>query len=540
MVYSIFLTILVIKQVLGFMKKRIVLINPPYSIENSPSPPLGLIYLATYLKKKGYDVILDDYVVNNYSLDRVKKIVESFKPDFAGSTGATMNILSSLEILNNYKSINSKIVTIAGGPHVTYDAENILSKHEHVDFIVRGEGEITVAHLLDEIENNRNYKNVPGISYREKSEINHNIERPFIENINVLPLPDNNLIEISKYKALGLPFNMTTSRGCPFKCIFCIGNKMGGNKVRYYDVKRVVDEFEALTRIGPKQINIADDLFTSNKKRCIAICEEIINRGIIYPWTAFARVDTVTKELLDAMKKAGCTTVCFGIESGNQEILDRANKRITLDKCKSAVKLCKESGIEVLSSFILGLPGETAGTVNETLEFSKSLNTKYGYHILAPFPGTDVRDNSNFFGINILTDNWNLYDAKNTVSESIHFPHEDVENIVTGFTEGVNSYVNSVFRKNEKKEKLTPEEYNMIENVKSLSFVKDLIFDNLLEEFPGEESFEEALIFNSLKSFLSKKMGLAPEDVSCQIKRLIELNAIRVSSEEGFCNVGWI
>jgi radical SAM superfamily enzyme YgiQ (UPF0313 family) len=176
---------------------------------------------------------------------------------------------------------------------------------------------------------------------------------------------------------------MVTSRGCPFTCIFCVGSKMVGRKVRYFDTNRVVDEFDMLITMKFKQINIVDDLLTSHKSRCIEICKEIKVRGINHPWTAFARVDTVSLDLLEHMKDAGCTLLCFGIESGNQEILDRVKKNITLEKCKEAIAMCKEVGITAMTSYIIGLPGETEETVQKTLEFAKELSDTYGFHILA-------------------------------------------------------------------------------------------------------------------------------------------------------------
>src|SRR4030043_2274337 len=137
-----------------------------------------------------------------------------------------------------------------------------------------------------------------------------------------------------------------------------------------------------LVSLGVKQINIVDDLFTSHKKRCIEICEEIVRRGIVHRWSAFARVDTVSLELLQAMKSAGCMDICFGFESGNQEILDRVKKKTNLEAARKAMEMCREAGLKPLASYILGLPGETPETVEKTMEFAKSLGVDYGFHIL--------------------------------------------------------------------------------------------------------------------------------------------------------------
>ena len=157
---------------------------------------------------------------------------------------------------------------------------------------------------------------------------------------------------------------------------------------------RVVDELEYLNSLNFHQINIADDLFTANKKHCLAVCNEIIRRGLTLKWTSFARVDTVSKDLLATMKSAGCEAVSFGIESANPDILKTIQKGITLPQVVNAVKMCQQVGIIPYASFILGLPGETPQTIKDTLDFGERLKEQgmlYGFHLLAPFPGTEIR-----------------------------------------------------------------------------------------------------------------------------------------------------
>ncbi len=399
--------------------KKILLINPPYPMEESPSPPFGLMSLGAYLVKNGFVVKIEDYIVTPYSPDRIRKTLREFRPEVIGATGVTMNINRALAILKECRREYPGATIVMGGPHVTFDAMNILSQNEYIDFIVRGEGELTSVELFSNLERPETFSGIRGISYRANGTVVHNEMREFIPDINILPYPARDLVQIGKYRALNLPLNMVTSRGCPFECIFCVGSRMVGRKVRYFDTMRVVDEFEMLSKMGTRQINIVDDLFTSNRKRCTAICDEIIRRGIRQDWTAFARVDTVSPELLAAMKAAGCTMLCFGIESGNQEILDLVKKKITLEKIEKAIAMCREAGIVPMASYIMGLPGETPETVRQTMEFAKNLCNSYGYHILAPFPGTEVREKAEQYGMRILTSDWDQYDANRSVCESI-------------------------------------------------------------------------------------------------------------------------
>jgi radical SAM superfamily enzyme YgiQ (UPF0313 family) len=218
-----------------------------------------------------------------------------------------------------------------------------------------------------------------------------------------------------------MPISMTTSRGCPFSCIFCVGRKMSGARVRYRRPLQVVDEMADLNRLGFHQINVADDLFTANARHCMSVCEEIIRRDLKVSWTAFARVDTVTVDILSAMRRAGCHTVSFGVESGNPEMLKRIKKGITLNQVLCAARMCREAGMAAQASFILGLPGETRESLADTLEFGKrlkELGVLYGFHYLAPFPGTDIRENRTRYDLHILSENWEDYHANRPITES--------------------------------------------------------------------------------------------------------------------------
>lgn len=515
--------------------KKILLINPPYPMEESPSPPFGLMSLGAYLVKNGFGVKIEDYIVTPYSPDRIMKTLREFRPDIIGATGVTMNINRALAILKECRRESPGAAIVMGGPHVTFDAMNILSKNEYIDFIVRGEGELTSVELFSNLERPETFSGIRGISYRANGTVVHNEMREFIPDINILPYPARDLVQISKYRALNLPLNMVTSRGCPFECIFCVGSRMVGRKVRYFDTMRVVDEFEMLSKMGTRQINIVDDLFTSNRKRCTAICDEIIRRGIRQDWTAFARVDTVSPELLAAMKAAGCTMLCFGIESGNQEILDLVKKKITLEKIEKAIAMCREAGIVPMASYIMGLPGETPETVRQTMEFAKNLCNSYGYHILAPFPGTEVREKAEQYGMRILTSDWDQYDANRSVCESIHLPHQEVDRIVNEFNDGINRMIINELKKHERGENISGENLSMVHNIISLDFNLKLINDDLVERYAhinGERGDIAGFI-----GFVSESTGMDREIVAAEITRLVDMGCL--SDTGGQSGVSW-
>jgi len=518
--------------------KRILLINPPYPFEEHPSPPFGLMSLAAYLIEKGYEVKIEDYIIENCSAERFKYIIDDFRPDVIGATAVSMTVKKSLSILKEYRQISPGIITVMGGPHATFDSAGVLNSGD-IDFVVRGEGEITFTVLLEAISECKNPSAVKGISYIKDGKVYNTSDRELIEDINILPYPARDLVTLSKYRAMDLPINMITSRGCPHSCIFCLGRKMVGSRLRYYDTERVVDEFEMLSKMGFSQINISDDLFTSNKKRCIAICNGIISRGIKQVWTAFARVDTISEDLLYKLKEAGCNILCFGIESGNQEILDRVKKKITLDKCRLAADMCKKAGITPLASYIIGLPGETKKTMRNTFEFAQNLGMGYGVHILSPFPGTEVREKAEEYGIRILTDDWDLYDANQSVCDTGGVSPEEIDRIVQGFYQSLENYMEDASLKKKRGESISEQDDMMLRKVELYNFNMDLIKKRIIENFPGAEVSTREDLLNTFTSYVGGKTGKDTESVSKEIERLINKGCIEIVRENSVMTVNW-
>jgi len=208
---------------------------------------------------------------------------------------------------------------------------------------------------------------------------------------------------------------------------------MVGYRPRHRSPEKVVDEIEHLLTYGFNRINVADDLFTANKKRARALCVEIIRRGLKFNWSAFCRVNTVDPETLEAMKNAGCDSISFGIESGNPEMLKRIRKGITLEQARNAIRYCRETGIEPHASFMIGLPGETFDTMRDSSEFAEGLEIEYGYHMLAPFPGTTVREEIDQYDLEILTDDWDLYDANRAIVRTSGLSDEEMNTFLAEF-----------------------------------------------------------------------------------------------------------
>jgi radical SAM superfamily enzyme YgiQ (UPF0313 family) len=338
-----------------------------------------------------------------------------------GVTAVTMSAETAFDLIREVKAIAPEILTVMGGPHATFSTEQTLAAVPELDVIVRGEGEQSLLTLLAETDRGR-WANIPGLAYRENGGVRHTPWRQPAKDLSRLPDPVRHGIPLGRYRTLGMPVSVTTSRGCPFQCVFCVGRRMVGARVRYRPPSRVVDEIESLATLGFRQVNLADDLFTANPHHCLTICDEILRRGVTIRWSSFARVDTVSVPLLTRMREAGCHAVSFGMESGSPNILKRVRKNITLEQAEAAVAMCHQAGMDAHASFILGLPGETPETLAQTMAFAQRLGEQgllYGFHLLAPFPGTAIADNPEAFGLQVLSRHWPDYHA----NRAICLPH---------------------------------------------------------------------------------------------------------------------
>jgi radical SAM superfamily enzyme YgiQ (UPF0313 family) len=462
---------------------RVLLINPFYPISETPSPPLGLAYLAAAMEEAGAEVRVLDLVVTPYSAEMLAKILDDFQPELVGLTAVTMTVDHAMAVVDGVKRHNPRAVTVMGGPHVTFSAPQTLKACPSLDVAVLGEGERTMVELVRAVAAGSGFENVAGIAHRADGAIRFTPSRGFIADLDSLPPPARRLLPLGRYRALGMPISMTTTRGCPHQCIFCVGRKMVGAKVRYRSPRRVVDELEAIGRLGFHQVNIVDDLFTADKGHCTAVCDEILRRGLKVRWTSFARVDTVSEEILSKMKAAGCTAVSFGVESANRAILKTIKKRITPEQVVEAVGMCARTGVTPFASFILGLPGETPETIQETMEFGsklKELGLLYGFHLLAPFPGTDVRERSDTYGIRILTDDWTQYHANRAVTETETVSRGMLDAIALEWETNFNRYLGGV------KERMLAgtagaDEAQQLINLERIVVVYDLMMKQVIE-----------------------------------------------------------
>jgi anaerobic magnesium-protoporphyrin IX monomethyl ester cyclase len=384
---------------------RVTLINPPWAMEQhfkrfenvaSVQQPLGLAYLAAALENNEHEVNVIDAGVLNYSYEQIIAAIKRHPPDIIGITCVTPSYRKTLDLTMKLKK-ELDLPILIGGPHVTALAEETM-QNECFDIAVLGEGDLTMVQLAETIQNQGNLTKVKGIAYRREGELIRTAPRPYINDLDGLPFPARHLLpELSKYKPTPSAYRylpqatMITSRGCPYRCAFC-DRSVFGNEYRARTAGSVVDEMELLmTRYGAKEIRFWDDTFNVDRQRVIAICDEILNRKLDIAWTCLGRVNHMNETILEAMARAGCWQVDYGIESGNQKILNGITKGQTLDMVRKVVKLTNNAGIGVRGFFMLGLPGETEASISDTINFSKSLDLASAvFHITTPFPGTEL------------------------------------------------------------------------------------------------------------------------------------------------------
>ncbi len=518
---------------------KVLLVNVPYPFNECPTIPLGLCYIAAMVEKEGFEVEILDLLVSRFSINKIADKMKEFKPDFVGVGPVTISYPAALRTIEVCKKFGA--TTVMGGCHVTFYDREALQEAPYLDIVVRGEGEYT---FLDIIKG-KDLENIDGITYRENGETIQNPPRKFTENLDELPWPARYLVPISKYRAFKSGCDMMTGRGCPYSCTFCVGGKMVGKKPRFRDIVKCVDEIEEIVyKYGFNRINVVDDLLTINHKRVFAFCDELDKRGLNIEWTAFSRVDTVTKEILTRMKETGCIFILYGVESGNQKILDLAKKRTTLEKIRRGVAISNEVGITTLSSFILGLPGETKETIKESMEFGKSLGNWYGFHILSPYPGTEVREKAEELGLKILHNDWSKYDANQAITEtkvvSAEYINKAVKEFYQSLEQAIKAIENTIDRGEEPKDDVfTKRDIEDVRLLKRRRLVWQILKHDYIERYgrftdnkdPVELLTEKLSTLKSISSILKK------DRIAEEIKRMLQESVLKYEHNQNF--VAW-
>lgn len=357
-------------------------------------PPLGLMYIAAYLKKYSkHDVEILDAGVEKLGYEGIKKAVKERDPDVVGIYASCFTIYDSYQAVKASKEAKDNVRIVLGGPHVDIYPIESLALSE-VDFIVMGEGEATLAELLNYLENKgTQLSEIEGIGYKKNGQSFIATRRPYHPSLDALPFPARHLTPFKKYYSLigknEISTTIMASRGCPSNCNFC--HIPYGRSIRMRSPSNVCDELEECVAMGIKEFFFFDENFTINRKRTIALCEEIVKRGINIYFDVRSRVNTVDEEVCLNLKKAGCERIQFGVESGSPRILEAMNKRISLELVEKTFKIAKRAGLTTYADFMIGYPGETKEDIEMTMELAERLEVGFvQYGITMLFPQTKI------------------------------------------------------------------------------------------------------------------------------------------------------
>lgn len=391
---------------------------------------LGIAYIAAFLRQYGHEVTVynadyydtDKYLdqvqlLNNYSLyktilndpshpiwNEIRDKISGFNADFIGITMMTANYKSVRNIAKIARSLNAECKIVVGGVHPTIDPERTLA-HEEFDYVICGEGELTFLELANGLKE----EEIKGLSFKEHGRIVHNDDRAFIENLDTLPFPNrDNFLNDIKYLDVGY---VSTSRGCPFSCAYCVSPQLWNRRVRLRSVSNVLDELRLLKRdYNSPIIRFIDDTFTLNKRRAKEICQRIIDDHLDIKWVCDTRGDCLDDELIALMKQSGCIRIKIGVESGSNKILKNMRKGLNLDTILKAINIIKKHDLPFTVYLLAGFPGETTEDLRQTIKFARCLDADYySLGVLAPYYGTQVWSDLEKAGKKLDKEHWEYF-----------------------------------------------------------------------------------------------------------------------------------
>lgn len=354
-------------------------------------PPLSLAYVASILEKYGHQVIIIDATSLRLSFAEVVDDIKKFSPDILGFTITTPLFHQTLSWIKSLKTAVD-LPVIVGGFHVSlYPRETM--HYKEIDYALMGDAELTLPEFMECFEKRSGLSEVKGICFRRGDEIVVNAERQRFMNLEDMPFPARHLLPNQKYYSIvSRRKNFTsiiTSRGCPFRCVFC---DQSHKRPVFRSAVNVVDEMEECYRkFNVREVDFVDPAFTLDKKRVMDICAQLKLRGLDISWSVRTRVDIVDEELLEEMSKSGCVRIMYGIESAVPEILKAIRKEVDITRIKKIVKLTAKKGIDVFGFFMIGSPGETTQTAKKTIRFARSSALSHvQFTRLTAWPGSEL------------------------------------------------------------------------------------------------------------------------------------------------------
>ncbi|SFB30640.1 B12-binding domain-containing radical SAM protein [Clostridium frigidicarnis] len=391
-------------------------------------PPLGLLYIASHLKKEGYEVQVIDMAVNYYNKNDFVSLLNRTKPKIVGISTFVESWLPIKIVSNLIKNTLSDVVVVGGGACATFCNDQIL-KELDFDYVIFGEGEFAFSQLCDcIIKQQLDIESVDGISYLKEGKVHITKQKSRIKNLDELEIPDRSFIDLKKYV---YPITISTSRGCPGDCIFCSSRAYWGKEIYFRSPENILEEvLEIENKFNLNMFFIIDDTFTINAQRAIKFCNILKDTGKKFIWGCESRADVASSELLQSLYDAGCRKIQFGMESANNEILRKIGKKVTVEQIENAVKIASSIGFDINVSFIMGHPFDTHETVQETILFALKLRRLYKANvfgsILTPYPGTKIYENMKSYEMELLTADWNKFTMDNAIINTKHLTANDL------------------------------------------------------------------------------------------------------------------
>jgi radical SAM superfamily enzyme YgiQ (UPF0313 family) len=353
-------------------------------------PQTELAGLAAVMEEAGYTTEIIDCIAEYMDWPHFQALLEHWRPRYMVTNVTAPTLKNDLTTTFMAKPLGT--TTIAIGSHVTPMAYETMNHFPSLDVVIRHEPEFTLRELVQTLDAGGTLHGVQGTVFRHDGEIVANPDRPFIDNLDDLPMPLYHKLPLHKYRIPMLrgPYCfVVTSRGCPAGCRFCIKHVMWQNTVRSHSPERILAEMKMLASLGVTNIHFYADLFTVDRQVVIDLCKLIVKDGTKFKLTSNSRVDFIDEEMLYWMGKAGFWMISWGLESGSMDVLKRMRKGINFDKTRKALATAEKYGIKNWAYFIIGMPGETVDSIDETIAFAKSLPLTLAlFHIAVPYPGT--------------------------------------------------------------------------------------------------------------------------------------------------------
>ncbi|MCS7227691.1 MAG: radical SAM protein, partial [Endomicrobia bacterium] len=366
--------------------------------------PVDLVYISGFLKDK-FDVKFIDCIVEKISLNKLLTIVVKNIPDYIIMLVGSVSLVEDLLVIKTIKSINPKIKIVVSGDLFRENTVSLLEKHPEIDAVVMDFFSKGVFFYVNE-----EYEKVVDIIYRLNGKIINTVSTVKFEKDVRIPIPKHELFVKLPYRypfVKGKRFaTILSAYGCPFKCTFCIIGTLP-YKLRFKD--DVIEELKYINSLGIREVFFLDQTFGANREYYFELCKSIIESKLNIKWFCFSRVDVVDKDFLFLMKKSGCHTIIFGIESGDDTILSTYRKGYDTQRIKEVINFCKKIGIDTVGTFILGLPNESKKTILQTLKFIKKLPLDYAsFNVAVPRAGTELRKEA--INLGFIDDNFNIMD----------------------------------------------------------------------------------------------------------------------------------